>query len=491
MDHRTTRYVNLFMRSKSKGDWTSFVLFKNAATQIHSDVHNPPNSEVTAVTFRPFSEGELWMEGRSPDGGRDACAVREDTQGNLHEGHLVRTRMNPVSFDGKTKHATQPWSGERWPLSCFATRGYRPGDVGLRDELRDLRFPLRGLPVPQRSEPGDGSNLSMTTRPKKSSRKALWKSASRLAALTSWRTLAAVNWSQSIFPMSRGPQGVSLYEIGGFSKSIEVAEMGFLTAEPFIAEEHDEPQVEVIEEILEEFRPAVLWIHGKAISHLFSTFAESVHRYIDLGRKVVFEADPGDPFWTHNDMIELYDKYDGLYDVHADEPDLVRFNHTNWAFIEPDPGDIEELVVYLSETYAVENHTESQSEAREEAQGAGAITFEDEGETKIPPEVKSSLRRLHQNMGHPGNLDLARHLRLAGADPSAIEACKKINCQICSRNKRGRSAKPASFPNLLDFNQVAAVDAFTIYDLMTAIDLGTGFALASPLHGVYVLQCVK
>ncbi|CAE7261754.1 RE1 [Symbiodinium natans] len=486
----TTRYVNSFMRSKTKGEWTSFVLFKNAATQIHSDVHNLPNSLVTTVTFGPFSGGELWIEGKSHEEGRNGCVVREDAQGNLHEGHLVRTRMKPVSFDGKTKHATQPWSGERWTLSCFATRGYSRGDVGLRDQLRDLRFPLRGLPVPQRSEPEDGPSFSMTTRPKKSTRKALWKSATRLAALTSWCTLAAVNWSQSIFPISRGSFGVSLYEIGGYSKSIEVAEMGFLTAEPFIAEENDETQVKVIEETLEEFSPAVLWIHGREISHLFSKFADSVHRYIDLGRKVVFEADPDDPFWTHNDMIELYDKYDGLYDVHVDEPDLLRFNHTNWAFLEPDHEDIKELVVYLSETYTVENQLEPPDGAKEDVQGASAITFEDEGETKIPPEVKSSLRRLHQNMGHPSNLDLARHLRLAGADPSVIEACKKINCQVCSRNKRGKSAKPASFPNLLDFNQVVAVDAFTVYDcqgekleLMMSIDLGTGFALASPLQG--------
>ena len=93
-----------------------------------------------------------------------------------------------------------------------------------------------------------------------------------------------------------------------------------------------------------------------------------------------------------------------------------------------------------------------------EPRGAEAIQFE-KGKS-IAPEVKSSLKRLHQNMGHPSNLDLARHLRLAGADPTVVEACKRLRCQVCHRNQRGASAKPATLPNLLEFNQLVAVDAF-------------------------------
>ena len=91
---------------------------------------------------------------------------------------------------------------------------------------------------------------------------------------------------------------------------------------------------------------------------------------------------------------------------------------------------------------------------------AEAIQFE-KGKV-IAPEVKSSLKRLHQNMGRPSNLDLARHLRLAGADPLAgavVEACKRLRC--------GASAKPATLPNLVEFNQLVAVDAFYVYDTAT------------------------
>ena len=132
------------------------------------------------------------------------------------------------------------------------------------------------------------------------------------------------------------------------------------------------------------------------------------------------------------------------------------------------------------------DHTEEPEETPKI--GAEAISFE-KG-SKIAPEVKSSLRRLHQNLGHPSNVDLARHLRLAGADPAVIEATKKMTCQVCARNQRGHSAKPASLPNLLDFNQLVAVDAFYVYDaqgekveLMMAIDIGTGFVSAGRLQG--------
>ena len=120
--------------------------------------------------------------------------------------------------------------------------------------------------------------------------------------------------------------------------------------------------------------------------------------------------------------------------------------------------------------------------------GAEAITFT-KGDV-IPGAVQSSLKRLHQNLGHASPTDMARHLRLAGADPAVVAACKRLRCQVCDRQQRGSSPRPSSIPNLLEFNQVVAVDAFTTFDafenkveLLMAVDLGTGFCLASELEG--------
>ena len=109
---------------------------------------------------------------------------------------------------------------------------------------------------------------------------------------------------------------------------------------------------------------------------------------------------------------------------------------------------------------------------------------------KIKPEVQASLKRLHQNLGHIGYEDMARHLRLAGAGPEVVGAAKRLRCQVCARNKRGGSARPSSAPSLLEFNQVVAVDAFSAYDswgkrheFMSILDCSTSFHVVFPLTG--------
>ena len=123
-----------------------------------------------------------------------------------------------------------------------------------------------------------------------------------------------------------------------------------------------------------------------------------------------------------------------------------------------------------------------------ELEGAQAITFAKGA--PIKKEVQSSLKRLHQNLGHPLNEDMARHLRIAGAGGEVVDAAKRIQCQVCARNRRAPPARPAALPSLLDFNQVVAVDAFSAYDtnkrrheFMMVTDLATGFSLAGSLTG--------
>ncbi|CAE7263747.1 GIP, partial [Symbiodinium natans] len=456
----TTKYINSFMRTRHRGAWSSFVLFRNAATQVHADVHNLANTLVTTVTFGPFSGGELWVEGKPVQEDASCPVFRSDPHGKEIEGHLVNTRMNPYSFDGKVRHATQPWVGERWTLSCFTTRGFAKSSVGLRDELRDLRFPLRGLPLPGDASQGDAHSFPRTDRPRKSTRKSLWKNVTRLVALTSWCSAAAFNWSTEFFPLSRGREAVSLFEIGGFSKTVEVGDMGFDTAEPLLTREDGTMNGSEVSGTIEYFKPAVVWVHGPAVSAFLPEIGGALQEAIELGKNVVFEAERGDPFWVQQDFVSFYYKFEGRYSTREDEPHVLRFNdyhHVPWENID--------LPVKEFQSYMVEGQKTTVEEIDEVPRGAEAITFE--GDHKLAAEVRSSLKRLHQNMGHPSNSDLARHLRLAGADPVVVEACKKIKCQV-----------------------FVAVDAFTVYDchgdkleLLMAIDIGTGYAIAGELQG--------
>ena len=74
--------------------------------------------------------------------------------------------------------------------------------------------------------------MSRTTRPVKSVRKALWKKASRLTALTTWCATAGLSCTADAFPVTRGKGAVALYEIGGVEKTLEVTSLDYLVAEP-------------------------------------------------------------------------------------------------------------------------------------------------------------------------------------------------------------------------------------------------------------------
>ncbi|CAE7751606.1 RE1 [Symbiodinium sp. CCMP2592] len=510
----TTRYINVFAREKFSGPWTSFVLFRDTATQVHADVHNLPGTSVTTVSFGNFSGGELWIEAADDSEG----ISRKAPDGALLTGKLQCTKEKPFCFDGKTRHATQPWEGERWALSCFTTRGYAGASTRLKDELRELRFPLRGLPLCVRDGDLQPPDPHRVPRPKKSIRKGLWKATNRLAMLTTWCTAAASCYVADNFPLSRGPDAATLLEIGGYTKTMEVTEMNYVAIEPY---EYD-PEITLgenttkVEEIFENFSPPTLWVHGEQPLEFLYGLLPVFHKQINLGPLcelgVLRFNDPSDEGSGEGeqDVLDKFVNYvshpdprrddigsnecDYLDELHGknESSPAERQGHPSpeephGAEITADEGD---RGFHREETYVVDQQRARSSgdPSPEEPRGAEAISFE-KGKA-LSPEVRSSLKRLHQNMGHPSNLDLARHLRLAGADATVVEACKRLRCQVCHRNQRGASAKPATLPNLLDFNQLVAVDAFYVYDcdgekveLMMIVDVGTGFISAGVLQG--------
>ena len=90
---------------------------------------------------------------------------------------------------------------------------------------------------------------------------------------------------------------------------------------------------------------------------------------------------------------------------------------------------------------------------RPEKEGASAISFD----KSVKADVAATLRRLHQNLGHPAVSDLVRHLRLAGASPEVIKGAKSLSCETCKRCHGPRSAR--SQPKL------AGVDMMFAYDI--------------------------
>ncbi|CAE7346231.1 GIP [Symbiodinium natans] len=488
----TTRFINACMKSKVNGSWTSFALLKGVQTSVHKDVHNIPGRETITISLGNFSGGELWVHQPELKDSEEAEVVwKRDPTGDGSArlpGVLLSTKENPTSFDPRNYHATEDWDGERWCLSLFCSRGYPQITEELREHLRDLRFPLRGLPAQERSDSISGP----TERPRKSTRKLLWQRAKRLASLTTWCTMAASLCTTEILAAPRGVNSVALMELGGWEKTIELGTHDFLTTEPLTYEDVSAKENHPTD-MWKELQPATLWIHGVGDDVCPSSVGELARCQTLRGRGVVVEAEQNDNIWNEEWVLEVADLGDMVKDEVRDGRRTLSVNREdNDIFKCSDEAVKEKMEAYLKDkvenAYVVEAGKENTTGVEEGLRGASAISFRDE--KNISSEVKTALRRLHQNLGHPDRDDLARHLRMAGAGPEVIQAVKRMSCQVCERNKRGLSAKPASFPTLLEFNQVVALDAFSSYDstgtryeFMMALDLGTGFGLASSLQG--------
>ena len=485
-------YINAYVRDRVGDEygWCSFALNKNVATDVHCDHHNINHIPSITMTFGDFVGGGLWFHDESVGG--ESCVERRDPRGKVLRGRVVDTKWKPYFFDSKIKHATQPWSGDRWCLTCFTTRGFAEATTEQCDQLRALRFPLKGI---QRLCKGlDGA------RPKKSTRRRLWQNAKRMVALATWSSMATASFLLPDYPVGRGKDSVALFEIGGDQKTLELGELNFLTAEPYVEENLNDSTVRNDAfEMITELKPGTVWIHSHKVKDCVPGVFDLLSEQIGEGRQVVFQSqiEGGEVLGDTAFKTIL----EGLEDVKcetAGDTHLVKINcgHTSLPPVTNEWGHKTLQDYLLGREKRAKDLPEDSIMAVNEVpketapthNGSTAISFAPG--PQIQPEVKSSLKRLHQNLGHVGYEDLARHLRLAGAGPEVVAAAKRLRCEVCARNKRGHCARPSSAPTLLDFNQVVGVDAFSAYDawgvrheFMMMIDYGTSFQVVVPLRG--------
>ena len=64
----------------------------------------------------------------------------------------------------------------------------------------------------------------------------------------------------------------------------------------------------------------------------------------------------------------------------------------------------------------------------------------------LTPGIKTALRRLHVNLGHPTNDDLTRCLAVRGGTRVAQRAVKCPRCSTCERMSRTHSHRPSRIP---------------------------------------------
>ena len=157
------------------------------------------------------------------------------------------------------------------------------------------------------------------------------------------------------------------------------------------------------------------------------------------------------------------------------------------------PTDFGSAVVKVVEALRVQSafvqeHVKKAEEEHEKADdktGGGDVYFKG----TVNGKIAGALRRLHQNLGHPPNRELAKHLRLGGANKEIIDATSQIRCKACEKCVRPPLhpvAKPAA---LLDFNECVAVDIIYIdtnesvgHLALNMVDVGSSYQVVAPLR---------
>ncbi|CAE7245428.1 RE1 [Symbiodinium sp. CCMP2592] len=456
----TIKYINKAMRELSKDAWrtsqamwTSVLITQNVQTRLHKDVQNLSGSQVLTYTLGDFTGGNLWLE--DPRVPTELAKDYYDEAGHAFRGASIDTKEKPYVFDPKSKHATEPWEGET--------------------NYENWAFPLRGLdgllaPKPDHYDKAD--------RPAKSVRKGIWKAAKRLVALTTVCAAAAAT-------------------LTGAGRGLWSAISSVLPEDLY-----HEDFLPRLNETVEELAPATIWIHGDIAIGRLRELEEVAYKQIKKGRAVVWEAPDDASIWETSTLDRMREEGDLLLERSRNGRRELKINlvQTSVSFVGTEKVGALETYLASSQTTPTRSTTSEEacavteisedtpSDRLHESRGASAITFE--AGKKIPPVVQASLRRLHQNLAHPRNDDLVRHLRMAGSAPEVLEAAKRLRCEVCDRHHRAKSAKPSSLPSLLEFNQLVAVDAFSVYDahktrveFLMVIDLGTGFCVARELEG--------
>lgn len=108
--------------------------------------------------------------------------------------------------------------------------------------------------------------------------------------------------------------------------------------------------------------------------------------------------------------------------------------------------------------------------------------------SEIPSDIRSSVARLHLNMGHPSRQELCRLLAYEGSLPDAVYECaKKLRCATCERLRPKQPPRPSGKPSLVvgQFGDELQMDVFycrtltsTTFIVLGMVDKATGLQQA-------------
>ena len=95
---------------------------------------------------------------------------------------------------------------------------------------------------------------------------------------------------------------------------------------------------------------------------------------------------------------------------------------------------------------------------------------------------------MHQNLGHPPNKELIKHLKIAGAKDNVLRAAEQLVCRTCAKSTKAPLHKVSAPVAALDFNEAVALDIIWLDTMdeknnpaLNIVDLASTYQVVVPL----------
>ncbi|CAE7197343.1 RE2 [Symbiodinium sp. CCMP2592] len=473
------RYLNAYGKYHLGGaaSWSSISLSRDVTTEVHHDYHNYKGTRNFTTSVGQDSGGGLWIEDRSVTENTLSGDVkwRRTSTGQWLPGRTYDTHHKFLEFDPFLKHATEPWTGSRWSVTYHTTRNLCKGGPEMLKFLKGCGFPL------PRRQPLAASEERATRKPRASTRRSIFNNAAKIGVMMATLITAAGSYMSEHFAPKPDAEPIVIFEIGNTEATHEAASIGKDVFEPMSWERYRTPEgKESAFHIVNGGGPRELRLC------LDSRPQECGEAVLDLAR---LQIEDGGTVVIHgpadDEILDLID-----HDHFLKEAKRYQSNDEGRVFLvmfrekaDTEPVSCRDRV---HEIKMVSRDSGPQPSDEPMPMGAGGISFG----ANTPGAVATALRRLHQNLGHPRQEDLIRHLRLAGCDPSVLKAARSMKCQVCAANAGPKIARPSTLPPMADFNDTLGLDLFFCHDtddvkhgFLSVVDYGTTYHLAVRVDG--------
>ena len=118
-----------------------------------------------------------------------------------------------------------------------------------------------------------------------------------------------------------------------------------------------------------------------------------------------------------------------------------------------------------------------------------------------PTKVQNTLKKLHNNLGHPSSRTLLRILKNAGATEQALKEAEQVesSCDVCLQRKRPTPSLPANPEKAVDFNQRIGWDVKNLpgwgvnqkVKCVNIVDYATSFQVMVPFYEKETSEVLK